>query len=334
MLGGMVDLQKLKSEKKASPEKFKISPHSYAPYYIQMPPVSVSTSPANIYETSLGKLKLEPEIKIFSLGVISIKIVVDFDDKTLTSLKKYFDLNTFENGIQKNIGIIFEELYRDVNDKITTALTDRYDIHVPPETYLAFCVHDPEGRSAQDFITKHRKELAALLTNRKPGIVLSDKEVNDILSGEYDDILFILEISNLMLLELRTYDSYLNQILDKAYDDIDSFFVKKLKYSIAKETLRDIIDTRIDLLEMTDELNNTTRFVGEWYIAKLFKACSEKFHFADWETSITKKLSTMSELYMLLNNAIENRKMLGLEYGIVLLFIVDLLVLVLTILLV
>lgn len=71
---------------------------------------------------------------------------------------------------------------------------------------------------------------------------------------------------------------------------------------------------------MTDVLTNTAKFIGEWYLAKLYNSCKYKFHLMKWEKNIKRKISTLNELYIVLNNAIHDRKMFILEFSIVLLF--------------
>jgi len=352
--GGMIDIDKLKFKTSDTLDQLQISIQSSIPPYISIPPLCIIKTPAKIIETSTGKTKIEPLVKVFSIGVISIQISIDFENITFEELNKYCNPKIKIKDNFENIDVIFNEILSEVNKKIKNALYDLYEVSVTHETYTVFCFSKVGDILIKDFLTTNRKKIAGILTLRESEPMLSDKEINDILESyfsyeqndfvimdwdsaiivnpnkKFEDILLVLEISNLMLLELRTYDSYLNQILKDSYKDIDLFYSKKLRYKTAKDTIKDIITTRIDLLRMTDVLTNTTKFIGEWYLAKLYDSCAEKFHLIEWEKNISRKLSTLNELYMVLNNALHDRKMLILEFSIVLLFIVDLLVLVLT----
>ncbi len=350
-IGGIIDITKLKNKTEDNSEQLQISSWSSMPYSINASPYCVIKSSTREIETSVGKYKLEPEVKVFSIGVVSVNIRINFNGLSLDDMYNYYNLKIKENNEYKSFEVFFDELFDDIYKKLKNNITDKYKISISPEIYVVFCVHNSDDISVKEFLTTHNKKLAALLTNRKIGTILSDTQTKDILSSwfsyeesdlvimdwdsafvvnpsrNYEDILLVLEFSNLMLLELRTYDLYLNKILEEAYQDIDLFFDRRLKYSIANDTLKDIIKTRVDLLKMTDELRNTTKFIGEWYLAKLYNACANKFRLGDWENSITKKLSTLNDLYMVLNNALHDRKMLILEYSIVLLFVIDLLIL-------
>ena len=350
-IGGIININNFKNKTQDCSEQIQISSWSSMPYSIDASPYCIVKSSTMEIETSVGKYKLEPEIKVFSVGVVSINIRINFNGLSLDELYNYYNLIIKENDEYKNLEVFFDELFNDIYKKIKQNITNKYKISIAPEIYVVFCVHNPNDISVKEFLTTQNKKLAALLTNRKMGTILSDTQTKDILSSwssyeendlvimdwdsafiinpgrNYEEILLVLEFSNLMLLELRAYDLYLNKILEEAYQDIDLFFDRKLKYSIANDTLKDIIKTRVDLLKMTDELRNTTKFIGEWYLAKLYNTCANKFRLSDWELSITKKLSTLNDLYMVLNNALHDRKMLILEYSIVLLFIIDLLVL-------
>jgi hypothetical protein len=93
---------------------------------------------------------------------------------------------------------------------------------------------------------------------------------------------------------------------------------------------RGLREIRIDLSRLSDELSNITKFFGDWHLARLYELLSARFHLADWHRTIDDKLKTVDELYELLRAEQNNRWMLILEASMALLFIVDVVLLVLS----
>ena len=88
---------------------------------------------------------------------------------------------------------------------------------------------------------------------------------------------------------------------------------------------RELREIRVDLARLSDELSNITKFFGDWHLARIYQALSDRFHLSDWHRTIDQKLKTLDDLYQILRADQNTRWMLMLELTIVLLFIVDLL---------
>ena len=91
--------------------------------------------------------------------------------------------------------------------------------------------------------------------------------------------------------------------------------------------LREIREVRIDLARFSDELENITKFFGDWHVARIYEAISSRFHLGDWHRTIDGKVKTLDELYQLGKADQNNRWMLILEVTSVLLFVIDLVIL-------
>jgi hypothetical protein len=139
----------------------------------------------------------------------------------------------------------------------------------------------------------------------------------------FAETLHVMELANLQLAELEAYDRLLDESLDRAYRDL-----RPRRTRGRNEVLRELREIRIDLARLDDELLNITKFFGDWHVARIYQALSSRFHLGDWHRSIEEKLHTLDHLYQLLQQDINNRLMLILEFTIVLLFIIDLVVLV------
>jgi hypothetical protein len=70
--------------------------------------------------------------------------------------------------------------------------------------------------------------------------------------------------------------------------------------------------------------------LGDWYLAAVYSRISSRFHLADWNSVIREKLKALADLYQMLQQDWTNYLMMWLEIAIVLLFVIDLVILVVT----
>ena len=40
----------------------------------------------------------------------------------------------------------------------------------------------------------------------------------------------------------------------------------------------------MDLTQVTDELSNITKFIGDWYLARIYMGCVARFHLSHGKT--------------------------------------------------
>jgi len=121
----------------------------------------------------------------------------------------------------------------------------------------------------------------------------------------------------MQLAELEAYDLILDGVIDRSYRDIGH------RTRGRGDVLRDLGEIRIDMARLSDELSNITKFLGDWHLARLYRALADRFHLPSWQHTINQKLKTLDEMYQLLKQERTNRWMLILEATIVLLFITD-----------
>jgi hypothetical protein len=141
-------------------------------------------------------------------------------------------------------------------------------------------------------------------------------------SPEYEDLVFVLEIANLQLLEFRAYDRYLDGVLARGYDELERVYRKSF-FSTARKTAHDLSLLRMEIAELADEADNITKFLGDWFLARVYEAAQERFHLAAWRATVDEKLATLHQLYQIAVGESDNRRLLVLEVLIVLLFVLD-----------
>jgi hypothetical protein len=298
-----------------------------------------------------GPVRVERSIKLLPVGAISITIRVPFEVGSLDELVPYHDLK-FSNG----------SLYDEVKQPAEDVRKELRPFYIKPnermseeEAYTVFCIESPLGTSdgshlsSEDWLDHHRREVAALLTQEDNIEHLSDQEAlestgkylsyydHDLIvvdwdaalvldhKRNFDENIYIMELANLQLAELEAYDRLLDEAVERAYRDIAD-----LRTRNRSVIMRQLSEIRIDLARLSDELSNITKFFGDWHLARLYQAISSRFHLSDWHKTIDEKLKTLDDLYQLLKSDHFNRWMFILEVTIVFLFIIDLLVLILS----
>ncbi|MEW5760205.1 MAG: hypothetical protein AB1779_05520 [Candidatus Thermoplasmatota archaeon] len=344
-VGAEIDIEKLERILKRGVH-LELSITKAVPEYVKFPsPINIELK-SEEFETSVGKKKFDVCVRIFSIGAVSISVRASFTVNEITELLVYNRLELSDGKGKIGMMEYTKRIFDEIMEEIKHAFEESYDVKVPPEKYTVFVIKKLEKTPKEIFLNK-KKELCSLLMNEPNMERLSDKEMDDTLrcwysyyledlviidwdralifeSGNYDELLFMIEIANMQLLELRTYDAYIDKVLDKCYDDFTKFFSKKGIFTSARPMVKILSDVRVDMAKVTDEITNITKFFGDWYLAKAYLGCAEKFHLKDWQTMVNEKLQTLNELYLIANEEVGHRRTFILEAMIVLLFLIDL----------
>lgn len=338
LLGQPVAQFALDSDKRSPRQSF-----FYKPQMVRLPPME-RTGP-------LGAVKIERIIKLFPVGAISITVRVPFACEHVEELVNFHDLQLQECALYEDVRKLAQEVITELQGHLI-----RPHAQLPEEeAYTVFCIASPvvnttgEPMKAEQWFQAHRRQIAALLTQEEKMEKLSKQEAeestgrylsyydNDIVvidwdaallvdePKDFDEAIYIMELANLQLAELEAYDRLLDDALDRSYRDLGERPLRS-----RRNTMRDLRDIRIDMARFNDELSNTTKFFGDWHLARIYEKISGRFHLADWHRNIDGKLKTLDDLYQLLKHDQNNRMMLWLEITIVLLFVIDLVILVLS----
>jgi uncharacterized Rmd1/YagE family protein len=94
--------------------------------------------------------------------------------------------------------------------------------------------------------------------------------------------------------------------LQKAYDDIELAFSRAgRKQERAREMVRELREVRLDLIELTSDLFNAAMLFGDWYLAKLHRACLDKFDLEEYRELVIYKLDTLDKLFQIVKSETE-----------------------------
>lgn len=292
-----------------------------------------------------GPVRVEFAVKLLPVGAISITVRVPFAVQHVEDLVVYHDLQFSNGSLSEEVKRLAEEVRRELTPYYVRPVKQ-----VPEEeAYTVFCLEAPvvdrDGipQTAETWLRAHRRQVAALLTQEPEIDRLSTQESEESTTralsyyehdlvvvdwdaalvidkaNSFDETLYVMELANLQLAELEAYDRILDDALERSYRDLGERRIRS-----QRDVLREIRELRIDLARFSDELQNITKFFGDWHVARIYEAIAARFHLSDWHRTIEEKIKTLDDLYQLGKADQQNRWMLMLEVTIVLLFIIDL----------
>jgi hypothetical protein len=295
-----------------------------------------------------GTIRVEFAVKLLPVGAISITVRVPFAVPHVEDLVVYHDLQFSNGSLNEEVRRLAEEVRRELTPYYIRPVRNVTE----EEAYTVFCLDAPvvdrDGvpQTAETWLKAHRRQVAALLTQEpeidRLSVQESEESTTRALSyyehdlvvvdwdaalvidkpNSFDETLYVMELANLQLAELEAYDHILDDALERSYRDLSQRRIRS-----QHEVLREVRELRIDLARFSDELQNITKFFGDWHVARIYEAIAARFHLGDWHRTIDEKVKTLDDLYQLVKADQNNRWMLLLEVTIVLLFIIDLVVL-------
>jgi len=326
----------------------------YRPQTVKLPPVDHVLRDGANGLTGGGiagqPVTIERQVKLYSIGGISITVRVPFDVASMNDLVHFHDL-TYADGTSLHDEVL--ALAEQIRAELHPYLIRPIDRLAQDEAYTVFCVTSPLDLpsgghvTAEDWLEANRRHVAALLTEEPDVGHLSGQESDESTSRylsyydhdmvvidwdaaliidepKYiDETVYLMELANLQLAELEAYDRLLDDVIDRAYRDLGGQALRKLRRWTGTKTLKDLRELRVDLARLSDELSNITKFFGDWHLARIYQTLAARFHLADWYRTTGEKLKTLDDLYQILQADRNHRTILILEVTMVLLFIID-----------
>ena len=290
----------------------------------------------------LGSSPVYLTVRVYEVGVVSVTARVPFARESLVELMS-FHTPVLDDG--RPLDDLARQQCAEVRSRLADALV-RPGPEVEPEAYTAFSLtHIAGERDVNRWLAGRQRDVAGLLTG-VPGARLSETQVAEVLrlrrsfentdlvvidwdaalvaelDGSTEDVLHVLEVANLQLEEFRWMDRSLDRYLERAYGDLGRR--RWWAFGAAASVLRSLRQLRIDLTKLADEVTHTTKFVGDWHLARVYLLARERFHLEQWRLSVDQRLGELDRLYTLTHGDLYERRMLWLEVVIVVFFAVDL----------
>ena len=317
-------------------ERARIRHKRRAPSYFEYtpPPLRVTEEADAI---ALGPFTTMPavDVLLYDFGALSVCYTIPLRG-TLA------DLLTLSESLYENAVLLADSRQRVAHliAAIGPAVT-RAAIADFVETYWVFEVSSLEPPLAPDvLLERHAHETAQILRSERAA--LSAEEVRDataqrISFGPDDlavidweaamlfdrdavDVRDVLEFANVELLEMRWLDQQLDAALERAYEALSRQTWRRLVTPGGVGTdLRRIGALQVESAILFEGVNNALKLLGDQYLARVYRLVSERFHLAEWDGSILRKLDTLESIYQKMSDFASTRRMEVLEWIIILL---------------
>lgn len=269
--------------------------------------------------------------KLYSFGTISIIFKTKFTGKPENLAIFSHHLQAKREEFRKKARSYVEKITAEAKDSLVS-----FNAFFPSEYY--FLVHlkkFDKSLNAIEFQNEHKDLILSIVTGDSSK--LSDQTSYDILRNSlsyspedflllywnagllYDaevnfDSIDVIEFSIVQLLELRYYDSLLENELDRAYDEVkESSDDKKLSKKNYSKTRDNLYLIKLSVSDVLEKLENNLKLVGDVYLSRVYTSASNAFHLKEWKTSLERKLDAVDDIYTFLNNKIEYKKSLSHE---------------------
>jgi hypothetical protein len=139
-----------------------------------------------------------------------------------------------------------------------------------------------------------------------------------------EDVRAVIEFANTQLLEMRFLDAQLDEALEQAYEVLGRRRGPgRLLPSPYGPALRRLGRLELDAAILFEQVTNALKLIGEQYLTRVYGLVSRRFHLAEWDSSITRKLQTLESIYGKLADRAASFRMELLEWIIILLIAVS-----------
>lgn len=276
------------------------------------------------------------EVALYEQGSLCITWNLPFDEP----LEGLVELSTL---LYDHAGLTARsrELARDLTAGLGIA-ADRPAVSSHVEDYVVFQAAPVEG-GPDELLSRARQSIAQVLRAESQG--LSNQEVDNALAhpvtygrddvclvdwlaaflmgADTEDERLVLELATIELLELRLLDENLEEQIEEAYELLARPRGPFSALMVQRRELEHVARMQADDALLHEGIDNALKLFGDDYLARLYRASSQRFHFEDWDVSIQRKLEVLRSVYQSLADSAAHRRSEVLEWIIILLIAVD-----------
>lgn len=340
-IGSEIDLEKIESffEEKRPKERLKLDRKHNMSLIISSTPVSVNLGQC---ELNLFDKKVTSELitKVWHFGAVSLCFEIPIEEGTTWS-----DLVKMASWIDKDqeLDIFARKKAQEFQEEIKFAIPvlNFWDIN---EDYVTYFIQEFEGHEGPMVNITDKVDIPALIFAESKEI-LAESNKRAILENLYQytrddlvvvdwnsalvvepngsmDVPLVIEFALSQLLEMRYYDDLLDQRLNTLYNAVvgRKKGILSNKYSRLAEEAGQMY---LEISEIVENVENSFKAVGDFYLATIFRASSKRFRFQDWQKSINEKLGNLAEVSKLLHSAVSESRNQTLELIIIILIAIE-----------
>jgi hypothetical protein len=157
-------------------------------------------------------------------------------------------------------------------------------------------------------------------------VTIVDWHAGLLVDREGDDVRTVLEFANVELLELRYLDRSLDDALDRSYQALTlPQRHSRLGLGGYGADRHQVARMQVDSAILFEGVNNALKLLGDQYLSRVYRLVSQRFHLAEWDAGILRKLQTLESIYEKMSDQVTTRRMEVLEWIIIILIAISIL---------
>jgi len=311
-----------------------------APQYFQYqpPPLRVTHG---VESLAIGNFHTNPvvDIVLYDFGGASVVYSISLEGPLSHLLSLSHDL--YENLLLLNDS---RRRVEQILDAIGSAVS-KPSVSPFVEDYVIYRIDSlkPQPKPITEVVGEYRQTLTQIL--RAETRELSEDEVSDatsrrisfgaddltivdwnsaiVIDPEAEDIVAVLEFANVELMEMRYLDQRIDSALTLAYDTLSRQPWRRFPFGSDPGELQRVAQWQVDSAILFEGVNNSLKLLGDQYLARLYRAAADRFHLAEWDATILRKLQTLDGIYSKISDLVTARRMELLEWIIIVLIAVS-----------
>ncbi len=150
-----------------------------------------------------------------------------------------------------------------------------------------------------------------------------DTDAAVLFDPEGEDVGDVIEFANSQLLEMRFLDQQLDDTLERAYETLLARPARLRDPGRLGPDLRRLARLELDAAVLFEQVTNALKLVGDQFLSRVYSLASRRFHLAEWDASIARKLQTVDGIYSKMTDRAATRRMEVLEWIIIGLFVLS-----------
>lgn len=347
-IGLGVDLARCRQHVTDLTEMAKIKHKGHAPQHFQFdpPPLRITQE---IPPIEIGGRRTLPtvDVTVYDFGGVSVRYTFPFEGAFEALIAFSCELSS--------TAVVRDDSHARVEHLLAVieATVDRPNIADMTEDYLLFHVETLAGAGRLDDLwTEHAPTTARLLRSERDP--LSEQEITDamgtrisfgrndvalvdwnaalLVDQEPDDVQSVLEFANLQLLEMRFLDSALDRALDRSYEVIQAErgWTSLRRGKRARDDLAKVGRFQVDGAILFERVSNALKLLGDQYLARVYRAASQRFRLGEWNGGILRKLETIESIYQKVHDRSSGIRMELLEWIVIALIALEIVLTLLT----
>lgn len=340
-IGAEIDLEKVEAffEDKKFKERFKLDRKHNMGLIISRSPVSVQLGSVEL-NLSGSAIVADLVAKVWHFGTVSLCFQLPIPEGI-----SWPELIKLASWLEKDeqIDLLARDKSKEFQTDIKPAIQSPSEWHMF-EDYVTYYIQELEGLEGRLVNLSEQVDIPALILAESQE-TLSEQMKKNIMENKYQyskddlvvvdwnsalvvepnnsmDVPLVIEFALNQLLEMRFYDDLLDQRLNTLYSDV----VGKKK-GILSNTYSQLAEEAgqiyIEISEIVENVENSFKTVGDFYLAMIFRATSKRLRFDDWQKSINEKLGNLAEVSKLLHSEVSESRNQLMEIIIIILIAIE-----------